>query len=596
MPMQPELHPAPLAQPDPGPGERPAAETIAQVTPLRAGREIHLPPRFARAAVENWLTTCGAVFLVIEGPCDAGLTGRALGIHEWAIRLSSYRWDPKLRAHELQHVGAHVVFIYPKHRVILAASSANHLLQALERVKPEELDAEGRPLPWVLVRYGARALGAGERDDDAVLLEAHEPLPPIDQDEFPDPDEEELDDTAARARAAELVAPIRDEEIRGWFEALCRIAKLSPSLSLARGTVNKLGFTTGRVWSGRDGVPRRVHLTTCPGSDAAEILATIVHELAHPLARARDHGDGFKLAMISLAEARFGPPWFVEARRLSAERHHLVDSWIASGIRAALRGAPVPLAKVGDDGQMARVLTKIRKLRELGADQLGLPEGISATAMANDLITAYGLGGYSVRIDAGIEAQMIDRWVPLQDGAVWRRSLAHGIAKASDVFALALPKLARMHFFGTYAAVVGAEYLFSVTEAQIGRECERHLGKWKESRRAARGRDAARGGDTVRERISFCDAAVLAFCKKLELIVREESAAVGETRHAKAPSAPLEAAEEFAHAEHEKRGSGWTSGARRATRENESGTRAGRALEILRGGLDSTGAQLKLKR
>jgi|GEM_PF-1301934 len=582
MPMQPELHPTPLAQPDTDPGERSAAETIAEVTPLRAGREIHLPPRFARAAVENWLATCRAVFEVIEGPSDAQMTGRALGADEWAIRLTSYRWDPKLRAREIQHVGAHVVFIFPKHHVILSATSANHLLQALERVKPEALDVEGRPLPWVPVRYGAQALGAGERDDDAVLIDDHEPLP-THQEDFEEVEEGE--------RADPFVAPIRDEEIHGWFEELCRIAKLSPSLSLARGTVNKLGFTTGRVWSGRDGVPRRVHLTTCPGSDAAEILATIVHELAHPLAGARDHGDSFKLAMISLAERRFGERWFVEARRLAAERHHLVDSWIASGIRAALRGAPVPVARTGDDGQMARVLTKIRKLRELGADQLGRPEGISATAMANDLIVAYGLGGYSVRIDAGIEAQMIDRWVPLQDGAVWRRTLAHGIAKASDVFALALPKLARMHFFGTYAAVVGAEYLFSVTEAQIGRECERHLGRWKEARRAAR------GGDTVRERISFCDAAVLAFCRKLEQIVREESAAVGETRHARAPSAPLEAAEQFAHEQHEKRGSGWTSGARRATRENESGTRAGRALEILRGGLGSSSEpRLKLKR
>ena len=87
----------------------------------------------------------------------------------------------------------------------------------------------------------------------------------------------------------------------------------------------------------------------------------------------------------------------------------------------------------------------------------------------------------------------------------------------------------------------------------------------------------ARAGDVVRERISFCDSAVIAFCKKLDQIVMEEETAVSGARAGtRAATKPIAAAEEFARVEHEKRGSGWTSGARRKTRHNDSGSK-GRA-------------------
>lgn len=549
---------------------RPAAEIVAHVVPLRSGREVHLPPRFARAAVEAWFKTYQVVGDVVEGPCGAEQTGRPLDAQEWALRIASTKWDPKLQARDVRRHGEHLVYVFPKHTVALATAQAGWLLRALERAKPEEVDAEGRPLPWVPLRHQLEALGAGEGDDDdAVPLGGGDALP-----------------SAPAAQEADGDQPLPSAEILAWVERLSREAGFGPMpVTLTRGKVNKLGFTTGRVWYGPVRAPLRIHLTTCPNSDLAEVLATIVHELAHPLSGTREHGEPFKLAMLELACRSWGSPWFAEASQRIAERHAVLDSWLAAGIRSALRGGAPPMARSGDDGSMARVVTKVRKLRGLAADQLGRPEGITANAMANELVTLYGLGAYGVRLDAGIQRQMVDRWVPLKEGSVWRRVLAHAIAKAADVFALALPRTSRMHFFGRYSDVVEAEYLFSISEARIDRECERHLEVWKA------GRVYLRAGDVVRERVSFCDSAVLAFDRKLEQILAEEgppSAALGAGQKA------VEAAEAFARVEHEKRGGGWKAGGRRTTRDNAAGLKVGEALELVRGLTSSAPAQKAL--
>lgn len=573
MTMQMKLLPATEVAPSPRTENLSAAQTVAEVVPLRSsGREVHLPPRFAKAAVEAWLKVYKAVGDVIEGPCGPELTGRPLDSTEWAVRLATYKSDPKLHPSDVRRHGDHVVFTFAKNTVALATSQVGWLLRALERVKPEEVDAEGRPLPWVPVAHQSETLGADSgEDDDAVLVCDTEELPPPPVDEPTDGKQ-----------------PLTNDEIRAWFEKLSLHAGFkSVPLTLTRGRVNKLGFTTGRVWYGRDLVPRRVHLTSCPNSDFAEVLATIVHELAHPLAGTRDHGDQFKEAMITLAEGYWGSQWFAEARNRLSASYHVVDYWVATGIRAALRDGAPPVARTGDDGQMARVVTKIRKLRDLAADQLGLPEAISATATANDLVTVYELGSYRVRLDARIQEQMVDRWVPIKEGAVWRRELAHGVAKASDVFALALVQKSRMHFFGRYADVMQAEYLFEISEARIDRECERHLDVWRVSR------EEVRAGDLVRERVSFCDSAVRAFCTKLGHIVIEEGAAVGRGRGGTGvKTEALDAAEDFARVEHDKRGMGWRSGGGRTTRDNAAGREVGRSLEVVRG-LTTTGGAPK---
>lgn len=535
--------------------EQPASQALAEVVPLRAGRLVKLPPRFARAAVEQFLRNFKAEGEVVEGPLGADLIGgRGLRAEEWAILLGRYEFDPKLRPFDAWRHGDRGVYVFPLYTVALDASPANWLLGALEKVKPEELDPEGRPQAWVPVQHRTTTLGREESDDDATIVEGPGGLPPLESDE--------------------RACVVTNDEIRGWFAKLSQVAGFGEiPLSLARGTEDKLGFTTGRVWFRSDGVPLRVHLTTCPNSDLAEILATIVHELAHPLARARDHGERFVAAMVGIAEKAWTPGAFAEARRRRGERSRAIDYWVATSIRAALRGDAPPVARTGDDGQMARVVTKIRKLRELAANQLGLPEGINATAAANDLVTLYDLGDYQVRIDAGIHDQMVDRFVPIREGAVWRRDLAHGVARASEVFALSIVQKSRMHFFGRYADVVQAEYLFQISEARIDRECDRHLAEWKKTR------GPVTAGDVKRERTSFCDSAVRAFCLKLQSIAAEADRAP----RAGSASPALARAEAFAQHEHEKRGSGWRSGGTRTTRDNAAGREVGRSLEVVRG-------------
>jgi hypothetical protein len=533
---------------------------------------VRLPARFAKAAVEQLLRICNTNGEVVEGPCAAELFGRALTADEWAIRIPPYVEWPRIYGDEVLHRGREEVHIFRRNTVFLAAAHAKWLLRALEQIKPEELDANGLPLPWVPVRHTAEALGpSADREDDAAFVESAAEITTSEQ---------ETSDGSHR--------PIRAEEIRGWFRELARLAGFDAEtpLSISRGTIYKHGLTTGRVWFTRAFKPLRVHITTCPNADAAEILATLTHELTHPLARTTEHTESFKAELLRLAGRRWGDRWFAEARRHLGESYHVVDAWVATGIRAALREADPPIAREGDDGQMARIVTRIRKLRELAIDQLGTPEGINATAAGNDLVTSYGLGDYSVRIDAGIEEQMIDRHVRLENDAIWRRDLAHAVARHFDVFSLHVNSKSRMHLFGRYADVVAAEYLYEVTSAQIARECERHIDEW----RSMVGRPPP--GEVVRERVSFCDSAVAEFSRKLSAIAREERGTGRSGGRSKSDA--LEAAEEFARTEHEKRGSSWHSGTGKVRRDNAAGRRVGGSLEVVRGMSASGGVQRRL--
>ncbi len=267
----------------------------------------------------------------------------------------------------------------------------------------------------------------------------------------------------------------------------------------------------------------------------------------------------------------YGERWFEGARAVLAHSYRVVDNWIASGIRAALRNGEVPTARLADDGQLAKVLMRIKKLRDLGADQIGLPEGIAATAAANDLITTYGLEGYGVRIDSDVHDQLVDLWVSLEEGALWRRTLAHAVASYCDVFSLAMGRSQRMHFFGRHADVVTAEYLYSVSAGRIARECAEHIARWK------RTRAATTAGDTRSEKTSFCDSAAIAFKKKLDQLK------VDDDPRTDLKAAVLDAAESFAADEHERRGQSWGSGGRRTYRENAAGRALGGAMEVVHG-------------
>jgi len=565
--------PSSPASPSSSSAELPAARVLAQVDNVRGQRHVRLPARFARAAALRFLKMYRVEGDVVEGPVDATAVGRALGASQWALRVRDWRVRLPIPV-TATRVGDGLVFAFDKHVIVVATDVAvRDLLYCLEAVKPEELAPDGRPIPWV-PEGQASALAAARDDDDAVLLAAHEAPPPTPPASAAEADDAHLSSAAIRARFAEVVQ---------------RLGLPPIALSLRRGDAPRHGLVTGRVWYRADHVPLRVHLDTCPNADWAEVLATIVHELAHPLSRARGHDEAFKRGAVAIGERLFGEATFAGARARIDRSYHVVDMWLASGIRQSLRGGEPPSAKDvegGDDGQLARILTKIKKLRELAHDQVGRPEGIAATATANDLITTYGLESYSVRIDDEIDDQMVDRWVVFEDGAVWRRLLAHAVAGYCDVFSLAVPAKARMHFFGRREDVIAAEYIYSVSAARIERDCADHLRRWK----ARRGKTTS--AETVREKTSFCDCAALEFRKKLVVIGAEEAGRKPDRRadDEEATTPGLEAAEAFARAEHAKRGSSWSKGGGKTYRENAAGRAAGAAMEVVRGVGSSGGA------
>jgi hypothetical protein len=318
-----------------------------------------------------------------------------------------------------------------------------------------------------------------------------------------------------------------------------------------------------------------VILEVCPNADLAEILATLVHELAHPLSALRGgtgkHDLVMKRTMVDLAARQWGESWFATAHQRLEQATHVVDGWLTTCIRAALRDAEPPTPRVAEDEQMARILGRLKKLRDLGADQCGRPEGITATAAANDLVTCYELGlrgGELADIDP---EQMVDRWLVMSDASVWRRTLVHAVAHFFDVFSLAMPSNGRMHLFGTYADVVAAEYLIDVSAARIDRACAAHIESWKKQV----GRTT--GGETRREKIAFCTSAVMAFHRKLQAISLEDSA----RGHGARPG--LDKARQFADDLHAVRGLGWGSGGVRRYRQNDAGEALGNAMEVLFG-------------
>lgn len=556
------------------------AERQLATEEVRDGRAVlALPAKFARAAVVEYLAWYVGdpeeVEIVDELGAELG-AGEPLGADEWAILLPR---GMSSRLHEVLDVrgrvavvnraeGVRFCFRLPRHVIAVPPRKSALVRRALEQVKPEVLDERGLPLPWVAPRRPTERLGGRpgvEADVELVALDAKlEPAPAVE----PDP---------------------RGEVPTAEIEALCERLRAhlrvpAPELVVRWGDTVRHGLTTGRVWYGDDFRPRRVRLTVCPNSDRAEVFATLVHEFAHPASRTTTHGAEFKRTLVELASAAWGEAWFREAAARVGERHHLVDAWVASGIRAALAGAAPPVTRAGDDGQTARIVSRIQKLRALAGAQPGEPEAIAATARANDLITSYGLAGYEVHIDAAIDDQMVDRWVQLGKRKVWQRRLAAAVADFCHVFALSMNGDARMHFFGTYRDVVAAEYLWAVAADSIRRRCDAHLAQWKQTR-ARR----PSGGQTRKERTSFCDSAVYAFAKKLRAIREQEGQAAGaapdsaDARGWRLLAGRKARAEAFAREEHEKRGIGWRSGSGKAIRFNQSGYDAGSAMQVALG-------------
>lgn len=536
---------------------------LAVVEPHPHGARIRLPPAFARATLDHLAAHFGGLTYLI-GPAKRP-DGTEIPAGSWALAgdlrvFLAIAFAPDRVAEYWEDLQGNPIYTYRLNEVVVRTRVVPYILRALEAVKPERLDAAGVPAPWVPPRERVDPdLVPEDRDQDALVLAPGAPLAPATPPRPAAPDDPFIDDAT----------------IAEWFGRAADMAGFwpHPELSLERGERHRLGFVSGKVWFERRGAVRRVALTTCPNADLAEIIATIVHELAHPYAHLETgstaHDLPMKKAMVSLAGLLLGDTHFAAVRERLKEPMPAVDAWLATCIRAALRKAPPPAARPLDDDQTARLLGRLKKLRQLAADQLGRPEGISATAAANDLVTIHELGLRGVELAAFDPEQLVDRWVNLEDNAVWRRSLLHGVAAHFDVFSLSIQKKQRMHIFGAYSDVVAAVYLFEVSQARIDRACEAHIAAWK------RAVGKTNGGQTRSEKVSFCDSAVVEFRKKLEAIRREEGR--GEASDA------LETAEEFAFVEHARRGRGWSSGGTRTYRLNAAGTALGRSMEVLHG-------------
>ena len=129
-----------------------------------------------------------------------------------------------------------------------------------------------------------------------------------------------------------------------------------------------------------------------------------------------------------------------------------------------------------------------------------------------------------------------------------------------------------MHLFGRYADIVAAEYLYSISAAQIARGAVGTLKRGSGAgciRRVEIPAGSACG--------SFRESAALAFGAKLSRIAADEANLAGRSR---ANSKGVAEAEDFADVEHEKRGSGWGNGNGKVRRFNAAGKQAGGSLSV----------------
>ena len=531
----------------------------------QGGVLVALPSARAVEAMLVFLDGCAARGATVHIKPNTRVPGLGrLGDHRWAIEV------PRPTVRSVQHILLHedwfatptardarsVWWVFPRYCVRLHQAAEMELRRALDLVSPEPVDEHGVPLPWVPAQAPTTTLG-GERalDDDIEAVEPGPPLAPL------------------LFFADRPLDPDDDGTIRDVLRRVCAAAGFGDvPLELVRVLESRDGFVAGRIWLSSRG-PERIRLEIGPNADAAEIWATLVHEVAHGLAPGDGHGRTFKKALMRLVQSVFGGSWFRVAFEKTSEAHASLDWWIAVGIRAALNEAAVPVEASGDEEQLARVVGRIQKLRRLARSQLGRPEGRAACAKANDLLVRWDLGAYNVRLSEGIHDQMCDRWVVVGKRSVWRRQLAFQVAEYCGVFCLSRKSKGWMHFFGRHADVVTAEWFFEIWEAHILRSADLHIARFKDAQ-------VGRSRSTRSERVNFCDSAVLALSLKLQHL-QDSHDAVAEAEEQIA--ARRGRAEAFAGAQFQLRGRRWAMGTGKRVTMNAAGIAAGKNAPMGRG-------------
>ena len=318
----------------------------------------------------------------------------------------------------------------------------------------------GVPEPWAPVAAPAVSLGRiGDETDEVVGAE--DSWGAFDQ---PETDVLEGDMEAAAREVAALLLSVSG----------CTVGR-SDWLTIRRGRISKRGFVTGRVhYSGR-----RIHrmaITLGPNSDLAEVFATLAHEVAHAASPARGHGRGFKETFLGLARAVWGDEFFDGAD--VGEPYHEMDGWVSAGIRAARSRGEPPYRREGETEQRGARIRGVLKLRRLAENQVGTEEGRLATAMANTIVTVWGLGSVKADLPDDVSDSLCDRFQYIGKRCPWRRKLAWAVGAFFDVYILCQARAGTMHWFGKQSAIEAGFYLYGVAEAHIERELVKHLQVW----------------------------------------------------------------------------------------------------------------------
>lgn len=212
------------------------------------------------------------------------------------------------------------------------------------------------------------------------------------------------------------------------------------------------------------------------------------------------------------------------------------------------------------------MIRRVLKLRRLAEASCGEPEGISATAMANDLVATWDLFDVRADLDEGKIDKMCDRWVYIGKRQKWRRSLAWAVGAYFDVYILAQRDRGTLHWFGKLSAIEAGLHLFEVAQAHIERCLTEHLKHWV-------------GDHHVRtEATNFRYSATYGLGQKLSKLKADEaSGAVGETALV---AYSFEAARTFAQEMAAKRGKKFRRGRKSKWSLNDAGVSAGRSVPM----------------
>ena len=344
----------------------------------QGGVLVALPTERAADALAIFLESLGVRGATVHVDPTARVAGIGrLGAHRWAVQV------PRRTPGSVQQVLLHddwfatptardarsLWWVFPRFCLRLHRSAEESLRQALDLVSPELVDEAGVPLPWVPARPPTTTLG-GERslDDDIESVQPGPPLAPL------------------LFRSTRPLNPDDDGSIRDALRRICAQAGFGDvPLLLKRVDESRDGFVAGRIWMSTRG-PERIRIEVGPNADAAEIWATMTHEVAHGLAPGDGHGRVFKQSLVDLASGIFGPEWFQIARAKVVDAHAALDCWIAVGIRAAVNEERRADRDDGDEEAACPCGRPDPKSRRLARSQAGRPEGRAACARQMTLV------------------------------------------------------------------------------------------------------------------------------------------------------------------------------------------------------------------